>query len=279
MNKIRMIADREANFIWHMLSAARCGYDNAYGTKVRGTYPEEDLAVLKRHEDLITCRGGEHWGALCSLLLCYPAGRWQGSVKAFYEEIVRQADAGEVPEHYVPLAPAAREIAVVMAKHYDRYAEAFWPQDRRDIEAYIAQVTPLFEARRFTERAEALVGCPLPAERFNAVMTASMEHGAEAIDISEDRDVFGITRPPESSYLFIGHEFVIYLLKHALREEDAFRRFETWGITEGLAEYYTKKLTGSVCFRGMEHITAFYEACDQRKTAAGLYREALAAGL
>ena len=29
MNRIRLIANRETNFIFHMLSVAQCGYDNA----------------------------------------------------------------------------------------------------------------------------------------------------------------------------------------------------------------------------------------------------------
>ena len=62
MNKIRMIASRKANYIYHMLSVARCGYDNDYGAKYRGDYPQEDLALLKKHERLMTCAGGSHWG-------------------------------------------------------------------------------------------------------------------------------------------------------------------------------------------------------------------------
>ena len=119
MNKIQPIASRETNYIYHMLSVARCGYDNAYGAKYRGDYPADDLSVLKKHEKLITCAGGSHWGGLYTLLICYPAAKWQGTAKEFYREIIRQADAGEVPDHYLSLAPAAREIASVMAMHYD----------------------------------------------------------------------------------------------------------------------------------------------------------------
>ncbi|MBR5344350.1 MAG: hypothetical protein IK127_00800 [Clostridia bacterium] len=277
MNKIRMIANQDANYVYHMLSVARCGYDNDYGAKYRGAYPAEDLAVLKRHERLITCSGGEHWGELYTLMLCYPIAMWQGDAKSFYLEIIRQADDGEVPEQYLSLAPAAREIAVVMAKHYDRYVRDIWPEDRQAIEAHISAAMPLFENSAFTDRAEALVGCTLPAECFRATMVASVEHGAEAIDISEDQDVFGISRRPEDSFLFIGHEFIIYLLKFALRETDAFRRFETWAMTEGLAEYYLKKLTGQFCFQGAQPYADFYEQCERERsfTAAELYRKAL----
>ena len=278
MNKIKMIASRETNYIYHMLSVARCGYDNDYGAKYRSDYPEEDLAMLKKHERLITCAGGSHWGELYTLMLCYPAAEWTGDAKSFYLEIIRQADSGDVPEHYHALVPAAREIADVMVRNYDHYINDIWPEDKKLLEDYIAQVMPLFEQSDFTDRAETVVGCTLSVEAFHPSMVTSIQHGAEAIDISETHDIFGICRSPEDSFLFIGHEFIIYLLKQALREEDAFRRFETWEPTEALAEYYLRELTRKTLFSGTEKWLDLYSQCagDTGKSAAALYREALA---
>ena len=92
MNKIRMIASRKANYIYHMLSVARCGYDNDYGEKYRGDYPQEDLALLKKHEGLITCAGGSHWGELYTLMICWPIAEWTGDAKSFYQEIIDQIE-------------------------------------------------------------------------------------------------------------------------------------------------------------------------------------------
>lgn len=41
MNKIKLIANRETNYVYHMLSVAKCGYDNDYGRKYRGLYEEQ----------------------------------------------------------------------------------------------------------------------------------------------------------------------------------------------------------------------------------------------
>ena len=277
MNKIKMIASRETNYIYHMLSVARCGYDNDYDAKYRDDYPKEDLAILKEHESLITCAGGSHWGELYSLMICYPITEWTGDAKSFYQWIVDQADSGEVPEHYLALAPAARDIAEVMVRNYDHYIHDVWPEDKRILQDYIAQVMPLFEKDDFTERAEAAVGCKLPVEAFYPTMVTSIQHGANAIDISDTQDVFGISRSPEDSFLFIGHEFIIYLLKQALREEDAFKRFETWEVTEALAEYYLQKLTGRT-FSGVEKWIDLYSQYDRdgKQSAVELYRKTLA---
>lgn len=277
MNKIRMIASREANYIYHMLSVARCGYDNDYGAKYRGDYPQEDLALLKKHERLITCAGGSHWGELYTLMICWPIAEWTGDAKSFYQEIIDQADRGEVPEHYLALAPAAREIAEVMVRNYDHYVREIWPEDKQLLEDYIARVMPLFDQDDFTERAEAAVSCQLAAEAFCPTMVTSIQGGAEAIDISNTQDIFGISRSPEDSFLFIGHEFIIYLLKQALSEEDAFRRFDTWEPTEGLAEYYLKELTGRTVFAGAGKWIDLYAryAREGNPSAAEMYRKAL----
>ena len=54
MNRIRFAANPDTNYVYHMLSVARCGYDNTYGARFRPDYPPEDLAILNSHEDMIT---------------------------------------------------------------------------------------------------------------------------------------------------------------------------------------------------------------------------------
>ena len=64
INKIRFTANKDTNYVFHMLSVAKCGYDNEYGNHYRHLYPKEDLALLKSNEKLITVCGGEHCGML-----------------------------------------------------------------------------------------------------------------------------------------------------------------------------------------------------------------------
>ena len=53
MNKIKFTANKDTNFVFHMLSVARCGYDNAYGEAYRKYYPEEDLTVISQSRELL----------------------------------------------------------------------------------------------------------------------------------------------------------------------------------------------------------------------------------
>ena len=48
MNKIRFDANMDTNYVFHMLSVAKCGYDNAYGEFYRDLYPAEDWQCLKK---------------------------------------------------------------------------------------------------------------------------------------------------------------------------------------------------------------------------------------
>ena len=38
INKIKFVANRDTNYVFHMLSVAKCGYDNEYGEKYRTRY-------------------------------------------------------------------------------------------------------------------------------------------------------------------------------------------------------------------------------------------------
>lgn len=278
MNKIRFEIDPEINYLYHMLSAAGCGYDNAYGQQHRGLYPPEELAVFADNRDLLTIEGGKHWGALYSLLIFVPAGLGRPLAEYYAEvlEICRSIAAGTVPDgvdaSLVPHAPLIARLAEILLKHRDRYVRDVFPQDRERIEAAIAPVRAWFESHDFTDRAERLVGCPLDAAAFTATMVASVADGPEAIDLTAEKDLFGIDRTTTDAVYFIGHEFIIYLLKNALREEDAFRTNATWPLTEGLAEYYLKQVMGDVrFFQGQQRWRAFYEQQGPGLTAAQLY--------
>lgn len=274
MNSIRFAANPDTNYVFHMLSVAQCGYDNAYGARFRPDYPPEDLAVLKAHEDMITVRGGEHCGALYYMLVVLPA-RAEQSAKDYYAALLDEAVNGPVPPEAEVFRPSVADICRVMLRHYDDYITRIWPEQEAAIRRYIPPVKEKFSQSDFASRAEALLGCTLPGNSFTATMVTSVENGAEAIDISPEQDVFGIVRSLEDAFWFIGHEFIIYLLKTALKNENAFQSFATWPVTEGLAEYYLKRLLGSTrFFNAQAKIVAFWEQLPgaESMSAAQLYR-------
>lgn len=272
MNRICFTANADTNYVFHMLSVAGCGYDNAYGAKYRDLYSREDLNILKANENLLTVRGGQHCGALYHLMVCCPA-RGKGRAKDYFRDLPRRTrEDGE----YAAYEREIGAVSAVMEKYYDHFIQNIWPQEKLKIQEYICELQRFFEESRFTERAEAMVGCPLQSDCFTAMLVTSVENGAEAIDISAEQDVFGIERSITDSVYFIGHEFIIYLLFGALKGENAFQKMETWAVTEGLAEYYLRKIMGDTRFFDGQQIYAdFFEACQPGLLAAELYRLAL----
>ena len=217
------------------------------------------------------------------------------SAKEYYSDLISMVENGQAPEDFLRFGPpdngrsladfqkyaeTVRRISAVMVRHYDHYIQEIWPEEEKKIQAHISRVLPAFEEKGFTEKAEELVGCGLPGDSFTATMVTSVAYGAEAIDISDEQDVFGIERDPVDAFYFIGHEFIIYLMLRALKDENAFRSFETWGLTEGLAEYYLKKIMGDVrFFDGQRKYAERYEQWEEegKRTAAELYRMGLQA--
>lgn len=284
MNRIRIEVNRETNYVYHTLSVMKCGYDNEYGRKHRGMYTSGELAAFEKNKTHITVCGGEHCGVLYGLMVSLPALGERPAAEYYREliEIGQKIRIGNVPAdidpELIPYTDPIADMAEIMASHYDEYVRNIWPQEKTAIEAYGANVLKIFEDNGFSERAEALVG-PLNSEFFTASLVSSVAGGAEAIDISREKDVFGIGRSVQDTAQFISHEYIIYLLAGALKGMDAFGRMETWPLTEGLAEYYLKKLTGSACFAGRaQEALRMYESIPgaETMTPKQLYQKALA---
>lgn len=279
MNKIRFISNQNTNYVFHMLSVSRCGYNNPYGAHYAPLYPQQDLDLLKKHENLITVSGGEHCGELYGILVCEAACA-KTSAKDYYCELIHRVTSRDIPPALAEYSEAIRQIAVVMIKHYDYFIENIWNSEHNKITAYIPRVQQLFDESNFTEKAEFAVGCKLSHRFFTATLVTSVENGAEAIDISHEQDVFGIERDPIDAFYFIAHEFIIYLLFDALKEENAFKLLNTWNLTEGLAEYYLKQVLGDTrFFDAQAKYVRFFEQANalHQFNAVALYRKALAA--
>ena len=161
MNKIKLVANRDTNYVFHMLSVARCGYDNEYGRRYRVRYSQEDLNVLKENENLITVRGGEHCGFLYGMLVGEPACGKE-SAKEYYQSLIEIGNAiksGNVPDgicnDYIPYTDIIVSISEVMVKYYDDYIE--------NVSALIEYVCAYLKAEGYEEASLTVYQDNLPA--------------------------------------------------------------------------------------------------------------------
>ena len=75
MSRIKPIVSIDTSYVFHMLSVAKCGYDNDYGKGFTHLHSVQDLKVLKDNENLLTVEGGRALSAsgwrACVLAICY----------------------------------------------------------------------------------------------------------------------------------------------------------------------------------------------------------------
>ena len=276
MNKIKFIANRETNYVFHMLSVSKCGYDNSYGDAYKHLYPQEDLAVLKNNEDLLTIRGGEHVGKLMWIITSGAMGNVPA--KELYQDYVQKVNDGECPQEFSEYKELILQICNVMNKHYDYYVENIWNIEKEKIEKANSEFQKIFEESDFTEKAEKLLGCKLSQEYFIATMVSSIQGGAEAIVMDADddvkQDIFDINKAPLDVFHFVGHEFIIFLLMQELKDVN---ELDDWKRFESLAEYYLIQILGNSrgFFDDMKDYIEFYENCNKEKnlSAVELYKK------
>ena len=276
MNKIKFIANRETNYVFHMLSVSKCGYDNSYGDTYKHLYPQEDLAVLKNNEDLLTIRGGEHVGKLMWIITSGAMGNVPA--KELYQDYVQKINDDDYPQEFSEYKELILQICNVMIKHYDYYVENIWNIEKEKIEKANSEFQKIFEESDFTEKAEKLLGCKLSQEYFIATMVSSIQGGAEAIVMDADddvkQDIFDINKAPLDVFHFVGHEFIIFLLMQELKDVN---ELDDWKRFESLAEYYLIQILGNSrgFFDDMKDYIEFYETCNKDKnlSAVELYKK------
>lgn len=308
MNKIKMKVSREANFIYHMLSVAKCGYDNEYSREHLSKHIAGDLKVLKDNEKLITVFGGEHCGELYWLFVAIPASLDEEALE-YYLSILNLFAIGDVESNvctfrnlyatflpddlvkikqtvtdtlnkYTHLKSQIVSMSDVMIRNYPIFCTEVWNESKLKLSAYADIVQQILDNNNISDKLEKITGISLMSD-FIASLCNSIGGGAEAVDISANQDIFGIGRTPGQAKSFIAHEYAIYLLKQALSGSgtSAFSDMKNWKYTEALAEFYLSMTLGETgAFTKQQHIINFYKEEHSRNsslTALALYRKAI----
>ena len=258
VNKIIPKIAKGSCYVFHMLSCAGCGYDNDYGRKYASIHSESSLAALKKREKLITVKGGEHFGQLYWIIVCVPAAI-ETAVDLYYNQVYSlfNTKSGDIMEYFNPhgfsnplevydkWADFAHDIAVIskiMADNYVIYLDRAWETERIQLLPYAEKIKKAFDTNGVSSALEEYVGV-IPNTDFYPYLCNSVDGGAEAIDVSANKHVFGIGRDVESEVRFIAHEYVIFLLKHVFTETIPLSEMmRLWIYTESLAAFYLYKV-------------------------------------
>jgi len=244
---------------------------------------------LKENERLISVKGGEYVGELYGLLFVTPAsleieaalyyetlgnlfetGNFEDNIKK-YKEIYKAflseneeellPSVQELYKVFLPHREAIVKICEIMKRNYPTYCNKIWEKSKEELIPYAKAVEDIFVEKKLSHTLEKLTNISLQND-FTATFVNSISGGAEAIDISETLDVFGIGRDYEDAVKFISHEFVIYLLIQAFGGKETCIKY--WTYTEGLAEFYLT-LVGleSGYFSEVQDIIEYYKKIYQ----------------
>lgn len=272
---IKAVVSKNCNYIYHMLSVAKCGYDNEYGNQYQSLHPQADLQTLKKYETYLNVIGGEHAGELHSLCVALPASledavslpmyfdaladlfttdnmeqnftTYQDIYEQSFTTIGATVDLDSLQLFYKSNEPFKQEIADIariMSDNYTIYSDQVWETSERELSDIVNQLNQQLSATDYMQKWEELLGYNFKNGDFLAVICNSMQDGPNCIDISANKDVFYHEGNYTSTTKLISHEFGIYLLKDVLANTEAFQGFAYFALTEGLAEYYNTIVSG-----------------------------------
>lgn len=296
MYKLRINISQPANYVYHMLSVSKVGYDNSYGEKYHSFHEKRDLEILKEYENELTVEGGEHCGALYTLLVTKPAAASSiGSLKRYYEAILDlfdQKDYLRTTELFKDLSDEFLDkgsdsyeevysmilgmfsdyssqivrIAEVMLKNIEVHEQKVWDQEKQVLETFIEKFEEaLLKQDDLVLKWEAELKTDLLVENFEIVFVTSIEDGAQAIDISETKDVFNVHDDVSTLMRFISHEIGIYIILQSIPQSMKEQMQKYWLCIESLATYHNKRVlleSENLFIKDNQYIGKFDEIYD-----------------
>lgn len=275
MSSIKVIISKNSNYIYHMLSVSKCGYDNSYGKKYRKYHDKIDINILKKHERHITVCGGEHCGELYNICISIPASldddiledyflalldlfknenlelnfsKYKNIYELCFPSLYINSKSHE--EFYLSLVHLKSEIieiSRVIIDNYNIYLKYVWEETNKEINIKVKELNKVLSKLKYREMWEKELDYRFKHESFNVVLCNSIENGPQGINISSDKNVFYTSDDNILLSKFISHEFGIYLLIDILFNREILNSSNIltyYQLFESLAEYYNERICG-----------------------------------
>jgi hypothetical protein len=268
MDKIKVEVSKNANYIFHMLSVSKCGYENSYGDTYASLHTQEDLRILKTNEEQLTVSGGEHIGVLYSVLVSTPANLesdklfldyLQGTKDLFlnedpvsnydkYKNVFKTAYSAhkfsvtlqssiDFFNHLKDLKTSIIEMCDVLINNYSVYKNIVWEESKKEIENKKSQLEDQL-ILNIEKEWECLMDHKYPYKDFQVVLCNSINGGTQAIDIGYNMDVIDSRMDVSSIIQFTSHEYGIFLLKDKLNGLNKIDFYSHYDVIESVIEFY-----------------------------------------
>lgn len=273
MYKLEVEVSQAANYIYHMLSVSEVGYSNSYGFKYKSMHDHNDLALLKKYEHHLTVEGGKHCGRLYGLLVAKPAS--SPSILSMHQylgsliDLFTHKDPKGTASKYHDLDPdylddginsfeevfefclnafgefdhEIIEISNLLIRNISIYEETIWGMESQALIEFSDKLIKELESEKdLVSKWEVQLDQVLGIDQFQVVLVNSIENGAQAIDISNSKDVFNVNNNIKDLIGFISHEIGIYIILQTLPLSMREDMQKYWLCIESLATYHNQKI-------------------------------------
>lgn len=273
---IKAIVSQNASYIYHMLSIGKCGYDNEYGTHARKYHNSDDILTLEKLKTHITVSGGEYCGDLYTLCVSIPAAFDEPqNMFEYFDAIIDLLEGNNIEHNFkkyeriylksfgvndiaitienlkafydsiLCLKDEIFKILKIYKSNYQIYIDYFWKDNYEKCCKVCNQVNEIVVREQYFEKWQCELDTVYKHGNFFAILCNSIANGPQAIDISNNKNIFWASDDISDICNLISHEFGIYLLKDTLlKDTPAFQDFSYYDQTEALAEFYTRKISG-----------------------------------
>jgi len=148
-----------------------------------------------------------------------------------------------------------------MASNYKIYFSKVWDIERISLEKVVNEANAIFSQKDYISLWEKTTGYSYSYSRFYAVICNSILNGPQAIDISNDKDIFNIPNNYTHFTQLVSHEFGIYIFKEYLSDffnDSEF--FQYYKAFESLAGFYNQLIIKEniICWSGELEYKDFY---------------------
>jgi hypothetical protein len=267
MSEIIVRISKNTNYIYHMLSVSKCGYENQYGKKYKNIHNKTDLEILKKYEEFLTVEGGSHFGRLYNVFVSTPAAIEEDSIFLNYFEglkdlfsnnnpvenyekykevyqtayaahrfVVTQQSSIDFYNYLADIKKSILEICDILINNYSTYNENVWESSIEKLETKKVLLQEQLSSD-VDKKWEKILNHKYPFDKFEVLLCNSISGGAQAVDIAYNKDVFDSEMDVNSIVQYISHEIGIYILRDKLAKEDIDFN-SNYDVIESVIEYY-----------------------------------------
>lgn len=264
------------NYVFHLMAAARIGFDSDYAGRYGDTVVPGDLALLRENSQRLSFGAGRG-GDLVETLIFLPAYLGldsPGELAEFFRVLCADVGAGEpagqlrrygrrlagmldwvsgddFSARYRWLGGSLdliRQLGDVYVRNFPAYLKHVWSAEEPPMLEVAEQIAGSVGRRDLIGDWERLTGREFRADRYEIVLCSAIRNGPNANSLGYDRNVFFSGSDPAFLTEFISHEtgthILIDLMKSGFWREAGYPFGLAYEGYENLSKFYNAFILG-----------------------------------